>query len=549
MKKLFLFSFILIGLSTFAQEEMLTVWEKKMDHRINYSGRGLEGEVSYAASDKEISVFKNDDGSIVWTSKYKDLAPGLRKIDELIPFWESDVIFLFDRKMGEDKVACVDLTTGKLLWETSKYQDLSEDNIVYIKEKQAFALSLKHALVFIDARTGEERWETEKFKGVVGQYIYYPGEDVAVMVNFKPTSLGALFSGFKNQIMKIKLSNGNIIWEQTYIGRAERKVISGEFLYELEVKEDKVFLRMNGIQVYDFKTGSPVWSAAFDFTPDGVGVGAPMGAKRFGVYGAVADPVVVGTEVYVLDMSNRRSQYIKKYDLNTGALLWTSPEIKEAKAIPNMGVVGDKIILQIGGAVEAQAFIVTRQRNSDGTVSVVEESRIWYPNVRPVGVQAFNTSDGSFAWESERFRKGITNMLFDEKYVYVCSGKALYKLEASTGADIYEVPLKADKFGLASMIMDYNGTMVVIGEKGISRHNFETGALESSSKYKAAALEDVYGQILTMKTVKADIAAFNLNDCTYKQFKARTGAMTMLQTDGKYVYVFENKVVTKVKTQ
>ena len=35
----------------------------------------------------------------------KDLAPKLRKVDEPIPFWESDCIFL-DRKMGKDRSPC-----------------------------------------------------------------------------------------------------------------------------------------------------------------------------------------------------------------------------------------------------------------------------------------------------------------------------------------------------------------------------------------------------------------------------------------------------------
>ena len=145
------------------------------------------------------------------------------------------------------------------------------------------------------AKTGEELWSTDKFKGVAGQYITTP-DGKLVMVNFVPGNLAALFTGFKNQIVKIDLSNGNILWENTYIGRAERKVITGEFLFDLDIAGDKVFLRMNGMQVYDLNTGANIYTAAFDYTPDKL-VGAPMGAKRFGVYGAVAEPVIVGDEM------------------------------------------------------------------------------------------------------------------------------------------------------------------------------------------------------------------------------------------------------------
>jgi hypothetical protein len=52
-----------------------------------------------------------------------------------------------------------------------------------------------------------------------------------------------------------------------------------------------------------------------------------------------------------------------------------------------------------------------------------------------------------------------------------------------------------------------------------------------------------------MKTDKADIASFDLDSGKYKEFKAKTGATTTLTTEGKFVYIYEDKVVTKVKTQ
>ena len=109
--------------------------------------------------------------------------------------------------------------------------------------------------------------------------------------------------------------------------------------------------------------------------------------------------------------SDKKHQFVKKYDRHTGKLIWTSPEIKDAKAIPGMYVVDDKVLLQVGGIVETQAYVVLAGPWPMGPRSVVEEWRVQYKNVKPCGVQAFNTSDGSLAWDSERFKKGITNML------------------------------------------------------------------------------------------------------------------------------------------
>lgn len=547
-KPLSLLFLLLFSILLKAQDDMPMVWEHKLEHKIMFTGTGTEERgYSYAASEKEMTVFSNTTGETIWTKDFSDIAPKLNKIDELIPFWEANTIFLFDRKLGKDQIACIDISTGQLLWTTNLYQDLSEDVIMFIPELDGFAITLKEKLVFIKTRTGEEKWSTTKFKGVVGKTLFTE-DGYLVMVNFMPDWISALFGGFKNQIMKLDPKNGDIIWENTYIGRAERKVISKEFLYDLNVQNNKVFLRLNGLQVYDYKTGATLWSAAFDFTPEKL-VGKPAGAKKFGIYNAVADPIISGQDVYVLDMTNKRSQYVKKYDLNSGRLLWTSPEIKEARAIPNMYLDGDHIVLQIGGRVEAQAYIYKRQTNADGSVTITEEWKVWFPEVKPFGVQAFNTKDGSQAWESERFKKGITNMIFEDGNLIVCSGKALYSIDSKTGNEKFEVPVTNGGVGEATIISKYNGMIVVVGEKGISTFSPKDGAVIASGKYRTSEVDAYFDDIMMMKTAKADIAAFDLNTCKYLEFKARTGAVTTLSTDGNFVYVYEKKTVTKLKTR
>lgn len=531
-----------------AQEEMSQVWNTRLEHKIEHTGTDPnpgDDNISYAASDKEMTVFRNKDGGTVWTKAFKDLAPRLRKIDELIPFWESNTVFLFEKKGGKDVIACIDLPTGNALWTTEKYSNLTDENVIYLKEKDMFAISTEDALTMIKARTGEEMWSTNAFTGAVGKYII-DGDDM-VCVNFVPGGLAHLFKGFKNEIARIDLTNGKIKWENTYVGRAERKVVTGEFIYDLKLEEGKVLLMLNGIQVYDAKTGATQWSAAYDFTPEGI-AGAPANAKKFGVYGAIAKPVVDGNDLYVLDMQNKKKQYVKKYDRLTGKLLWTSPEIADAKAIPGMWVADGKVILQVGGLVETQAYIRYMRRESDGSSTLVEEWRIQYRNIKPCGVQAFNVSDGALAWDSERFKKGITNAFIEDGRFYICSGKALYCIDHKTGADIYEVPLGDDGVGNANAILPYTDNVVIVGEKGVSIHRRADGSLSKSNKWKVADIESRHDRVLLMKTERSDIAAFDLNNCAFREFNARNGAVSTLSYDGAFVYVYEKKEVTKLRT-
>ena len=546
MKKILLAVMItVITLSGISQGDMPVIWEKNMGIKFIHTGTGLEvNDYSYVASGKEMVVFSNKDGHIYWNKTFKEITPNLKKIDELVPFWESKIVFLFERKAGKDQIACIDLTNGELLWTTDKYQKVTADMIVYIPEDDGFAISLKKELVYVKARTGEELWNTTKFVGVVGKYVYNPNDQTMVMVNFIPTGIVAFFTGFKNQIARINMRTGEVLWENTYIGRADRKTVTRDFVYDLDVDDDKVILRLAGIQLYDYNTGATLWSAAFDYTPEGV-VKSSKDQARFGVYGAVADPIIDGDDIYVLDMVSKKSQYIKKYDYHTGKLLWTSKEIKGAKAIPGMSVTDGVVAVQIGGMVETQ--YIQRIQTQYYTVSFPV---VRYVGVKPYGIQAFSAEDGSYLWDSERFKKGITNAIIVGGDHIVCSGKALYSIDLKTGDVNYEVPVSKGGTGLASLILPYNDQIVVVGEKGLSTFNPDDGAFIKNSIYKKSIPAGRIKNIILMKTDKDDVAAYNLDDLSYKQYNARKGATTWLEReDGKYVYVYEKSSVTKLRTE
>ncbi len=533
--------FMLI-LTAQAQEDMPIVWEKKFDHKAIKVGAGLEGpdSKSYIADDKNITVYNTTDGSVVWTSAFKELLPRLRKCDAFAPFWESNALFVFDYKTGKDQLAVIDINTGKVLWESAKYQGLSRQNITYIPQQDAFILSLSKSLVYVKARTGEEIWETSTIKGTIAQYVFLDGD--MVMFNMAPTGLSGFFTGFKNQLARIDLSTGDIKWSSTYVGVAQKKVITKEPLYDLKIKKDKVILSLNGIQIFDVNTGAALWSAAYPVAP--TVKNKPGNAKAFGIYGAVAEPVRVGDDVYVLEFSKKSQQYIKKYDVNTGKLLWTSPEIKGARAIPNLFIIEDRVIAQIGGVVEAQSHIV--QKTSDG---VSESWIVENINIKPNGLQAFSTEDGSPVWDSERFKKGITNGFTVDNKLYICSGKALYAIGYKDGTVEYEVGIKADGVGNAVEIMPYKDLIVMVGEKGVSTHKLSDGSLVNSNKYRRSACLEVEGNIMLMVTAKNDFAAFNLDDCSYVTYNAKTDSQQDLSEDGNYVWAYEKKTVTKLKTR
>lgn len=538
---------LVFAIAVQGQETMKEKWSTKLNHQIDFYGSDNADIVGYgyASDGKELSMYDNETGKILWSKKLKDIAPRLRKVDDFIPVWEAHALFILELKMGTEQVAVIDMRTGESLWFSDQYKLKTADMVSYISEENGFLFTFKDRNVFVDALTGAEKWSTAKFKGKIGAYYYKDG--FLTTVNFIPSELLALFTGYKNQIAKINMKTGDIAWENTYTGRAERKVITGEFLYDIDVLDDHVVLRLNGLQLYDYNTGANLWSAAYDYAPP---IKQPLNATTFGVYGAIPDPIFTDDHVYVLNMAGKRNQYINKYERKTGKLVWQSQEISGgAKAVPNMYVIDNKVILQIGGNVECQG--VFKERSGSGAEMVITyQKRVYQENIKPNGVQAFSDEDGRLIWDSERFKKGITNMfLYDEDELIVSSGKALYNMNIHTGDVNYESDVKNGGVGNALSILHYKDAIVVVGEKGVSTFKVADGKLIAANKYKRASILAHYENILILETDKSDIAAFDLADkCKYHAYKPKKGSSSSLSTDGKSVYVFEKKSISRLFT-
>jgi len=169
--------------------------------------------------------------------------------------------------------------------------------------------------------------------------------------------------------------------------------------------------------------------------------------------------------------------------------------------------------------------------------------------VEPWGMQAFKTTNDSIAWQKERIKNNNSKSFIRDDNIIVSSGKALYSIKMADGNVKYKVLLKDDGIGVGEKLEVYKDKIVVIATKGISTHNISDGKLVASNKYKKSFLEAYEGDFLIMKTDRADIACFDLKDCSFKQFKAKNGSEISLTEDGNYVYVYEKKDVTKLNTK
>jgi outer membrane protein assembly factor BamB len=560
MKKNALTLGLLLSISSVAfsqkAEEMNTIWEKKLSHDFDVTGVDEKNGVIHGSNDKNFSTIKEADGSVIWTQKFSEIYENIKKVDLQIPMYESKAIFLFDKKTGKDQMVVVDMESGKMLWNTSKYQGIDHpDEVVYVPEMNSYAIVTKDALTMVKARTGEELWSTKTMNTPVGRYIYDDKEKMITMINMPRTLVGSIVKGFKNQIIKINAKNGDVIWEQTFRGVVEKKVISKEPVAKFVLAEgNKLMLQLAGLQVYDYLTGKPLWSATYDVSfEEFAKVKTPGRVVAKGVYGAVSDPLYDGEFVYILDFQSKSSQYLKKYEVNSGKLVWTSPEIKDARAIPGLYLVDGVVLMQVGGTVEVQSITVQTTTSTYGTTTTTYRS-INYTNVKPYNVQAFDSKDGKQIWDSERFKKGISNMFVHEKDLIVCSGKALYKLDYKTGKELYEIQLADDDIALAEKIIDPStlgenvnkDNVIIVGSKGVSAHNMKTGAKVWANRTKAGDFNGIYGTTAFYQKENDDQFAIDINTGQAKYYNARKDAKAYYTSDGKYLYSFDHKTILKV---
>ncbi len=551
----------LASVMSYAQkyEEMKPTWEIETTHPFTETGLSEEKAIVHGSNEKMFTMVSALDGKVKWSKKFKEIDEQIGKVDLQIPMYESNAVFLFDKKAGKDQMVVVDLETGTKLWSTNKYQGIDDpDEVIYIAELNAYAIVTKTNLTMVKARTGEELWSTVKFSTPVGKYFYDAQENAIVIISMPRNAWQAMFKGFRNQILKINAKNGDVLWEQTFVGIVERKVVTRESVAKIFLRGDKLFLQLNGLQVYEYKTGNPIWAAAYDvtFARELVRPKVYGQVVRFGVYEAIAQPLYDGEYVYILDVKSRKSQYLKKYEINSGKLVWTSPEIKDARVIPGLYKIDDKIILQIGGAVEVQA--ISKQTYGNGYVQWTQYFRtIKYQNVKPYEVQAFSTNDGTKSWDSERFRKGITNIFPSGNNIVVSSGKALYSLDYKTGKEAYEIPLGDDDIGLAEKIVNpaelgdniSKDNVIVLGEKGVSSHNIATGAKVWAVKTKKGEFSGIFGENIFFDTEKGDYFSINANTGKAKFFDSRKNSKSIVSLDGKSIYVFEGKKILKVSAE
>jgi len=506
------------------------VWESQFANSANvYAASCPTGDHTISSTKTEICYMDGKTGKVVWEAKFKEISnEELSSVNYQVVLWDANILLAFDNKAGMDRIAAIDILTGKMLWMTDKYKYPKpkkntsgdkmtlEDMIAYIEPLKSFAFSTKESVTMIDARTGEEHWKTDRFKGAIGKWEYLPESEDLIMLNYKPSGMAAMFAGFKNQIVRMDARTGKIKWEATYVGMFKKEVLTREPLTDIVIRGEKVYITLGGLQVYNKETGALLWSAFYQ--PD-MGAWKKSGGGsnlKAGIYGAIAEPLVdkENQEVYiVLGDDKMKNKYITKYNAK-GEVLWTSEKVNKANAIPNIHKVGNTIVVQIGGLVNLQR--ITKVKVDDGFEIQRVNEYIW---LGKYGIAGIDASTGKTLWRSEKFDKRITDIVTDDEAgrVYAGSGDEFYCFDAKTGEMLLNVDHKAAKVGKGMFAFDIDGGVAMVCDKGVAAYTKDNAKLMySTDKFKGVMSYVIFGDNMFLQNKKWDLAGIDLSNGNIK---------------------------------
>ncbi|MBK6640806.1 MAG: PQQ-binding-like beta-propeller repeat protein [Bacteroidetes bacterium] len=558
---------LLLFKGAFAQkEEFPLVWESDFENKSKVLAvASFKGDIVVASDENEATALDGT-GKKIWAGKFKEITgkEGANKAEYQYILFDPNLLFLFDKKMGKDHISVIDVVTGQGLWTANEYQDLGEDNIEYINEISAFLFSLKNSLVMVDARTGRKIWETDRFKGSIGSYLYLGETKEIIMINYKPSTLGALFSGFKNQLIRVDATNGQIKWEATYRGFVEKEVVTRKPLVKIYLRGDKVAVQLDGLQVFDAKTGSEMWHAVYE-TDQGVRQGfwnrGPHGGKilKGGMYGVIAPPLFTNDAVYLVMGSDKlKTKFVEKREVETGKLLWASEKITGAMGMPALFNQNGKVIAQIGGLVNKQTVERVITKDQYGTTTTTYYNYEW-DFIGSYGIVALDEATGNKAWRSEKFDKRISNLILSETMVYAGSGDEFYGFDIASGEMKINVDHSKGKVGKTMWAFDIGENIALVCDNGMAAYSKKDGTkLYNTDKFRGVTTYHMVGNNFFLRKEKENsntIAGVDLATGAIKgilKSKGKGGGSQYgdgmdLTSDGEYIFSFKGKGVDKYK--
>jgi len=534
--------------SIFAQANFPVTWDTKFENDADYWRFSTDdGKFVIGTTKKEVSVLNGGDGRPLWKKTFMEIA-GVKEAGSQQIMEASQALLFISKQRGNDELFCVDLKTGTKLWSNDQFNGINLGNLIFIPEAGCYVVVQKKGLTFIDEKTGQEKGSVEGIKGSIGRYVYMRSTNQLLLFAYQLNSLKAIGSGFKNDLICIDLSTYKQKWNTIIKGMVEIKKLagksfsifdwatvgmnkgigSGNVLVDLLVRGDKAYIIMNGLQAFDLSNGNKLWEVEFDLSLNrGLGGSSQM-------YNAVADPLFTKDHIYLASFEKGRDKSLKKYEIETGKLLWETPIDGRKVIIPQISLINGVLVAQIGG------FINLQGEDNSGSFSKWK----WQG---PFGLKGFDAATGKLKWETEKFDDRITNMIVTDNTLLAADETSLYSIDPASGDKGFTVKLKDAKAGKAQYIFSSGKHILVLGEDGLAAYNSK-GAIQYSLAAKDVEMNssNEYGDDLYYIATEDEMIAVDLpSGKEIGRYEFKKGYIYGIKNEGSIFMLYKDEKVTR----
>ncbi len=479
----------------------------------------------------------------------------------------ANTVMVLDYTTATDRVRMLDMSTGKILWESkeyewslAKYKDLAgaaaksvlknigmgagaaagvsgaevtreryaQHLVAAVPEKNAILFRTTDGLLMMDVRSGDQLWKMENY-GATGieEVRYLPEEDELLMI----TQVSRLFDKLQTnrKVMRVDAGDGTVKWATKYEH-------SGGYFEEIERAGNRLVLKYAGGQaeIFDFATGKSLFK-----THEG---GAVSGAQRW-LQANMADsayktpPALIHNgSIFTIHTVNIKAagtpdKQVVRHTLDDGTKTWTSPVLNKVINISGLYIHGEVLIANL--------------TNTDSSLV------------------ALNLSDGTIKWTINDMGKTLQIHLEDNR-LYASNGNVIRSIDPQTGKTLEEIDISESGLDGVQHIGVWRGNLYVVGVKGISVHNAKTlttlnkwlpkGRIESHQVFGNRLYMNtspLLGSKTMLRVVDLDngrpITSFEANPGLYAWFgNLRNGVF--ITGNGNNVYVLDtDKLLTKYR--
>ncbi len=418
------------------------LWQKEVDDDITFKKLHQAG-VLIVGTDDTFYGFEPRTGKEIW--KVEDVAKSLVDKEMLVAMPPLTPYLIFEQEKGfmgsESIVRCIDVTTGKTVWDMSN--QAPEASAYRILEKK-----------------------TDELPEVRCRFLQKVGLDPAhnqLLLAFEMVNL------FKGKAGK----SG----PETFMGLVGVDVGTGKinFIFKLDdepegyypwkgqyppvIKGDVGMIDWAGYHSFSVLDGKPIVSLQF-------ARGYKRGMlSRYIMEGTNAPMVVEGNIAYVV----AKDQVIA-VDTQTGKKKWESEELDGA--LPEMHLVGNRIVLRMGG-VFASGFGSSRE----------------YKELKPYGVAILDKETGKKLSDTEKMNddweiNSISPLLVDKSNVYFGTRNSVRAVDIDKLQYKYNTDLGIEDGDMPRSVTMHDGQLIYLGEQ------------------MTAAINPVNGEVLWKKYVE-----------------------------------------------